>query len=155
MAETPVSLYEGLFLLNPSAVAADLNVGLEHLRGILDRAEAEVLVVKKWGERKLAYKINKQRRGLYFLVYFKASHDRIAGIDRDCNLSEIVMRSMVLRADHIGEVELDLAKEDADLSSVEAKLHSDLSTPVSVAPASADQKGPATETPSETATVDA
>ena len=129
MMQSKASLYEGLFLLNQKSIAADFNAGIEHLREIFDRAGATVVAMKKWGERRLAYEIKRQTRGTFILVYFNGPREQIISIERDCNLSETVLRFMIIRAEHIGETELELIKKEDDLA-LEAKLHSDLSTPV-------------------------
>ncbi len=123
MAEVRINLYEGMFLLNQQAVSADLAGAVEHVREILNRAEAEILILSKWDERKLAYEIRGQKRGLFVLAYFKARASQIANIDRDCNLSEQVIRSMIIRADYMGEAELEVAKKNAELA-FEARLRS-------------------------------
>lgn len=123
MAEVRVNLYEGMFLLNQQAVAADINAAIEHIREILNRAEAEILILSRWDERKLAYEIKNQKRGLFVLAYFKARASQIANIDRDCNLSEQVLRSLIIRADYMGEAELEVAKQNAE-TAFENKLRS-------------------------------
>jgi small subunit ribosomal protein S6 len=105
MSENGHAYYEGMFLFSQST-AADLAGVIDHVNEILARAGAEVIAMKKWDERRLAYEIKKQKRGTYVLVYFKADADRIVGIERDCNLSEKVLRLMVLRADHMTEEEM-------------------------------------------------
>lgn len=116
-----VHLYEGLFLLNQQAVAADYSGCIQFLRDVFARAEAELIVLRKWDERKLAYEIEGQKRGIYLLAYFRVRGTQIANIERDCSLSDHILRSLIIRADHIGDVELDLAKKDADIS-LELKL---------------------------------
>jgi len=131
MAQPLVSLYEGLFLLNQQEVTADFKATGEHLQEIFNRAKAEVVAMKKWAERRLAYAIKGQKRGTFILVYFRAEHGQIARIERDCNLSEKVIRSLIIRADHIGDTELEVIQKDSELS-LEVKLHSELSNPVAV-----------------------
>lgn len=99
------SLYEGMFLLTQPA-AGNLGDAVEHVKSLLDRAEADVLGLYKWDERKLAYTIKGQRRGVYLLTYFKIDGEKIQGLDRDCNLSEQVLRAMFVRTDHLGETEI-------------------------------------------------
>ena len=60
----------------------------------------------KWDERKLAYDIAGTKRGLYILAFFRTVSDRLASIERDCNLNEKLLRSMVIRADHLTEEQL-------------------------------------------------
>lgn len=121
MPQANVHLYEGLFLINQSNTP-DLAAALDHVRDILTRAEAEILVLAKWDERKLAYPIKGQKRGLYLISYFNARGSQVANIDRDCNLSEQILRALVLRADHVGEIELDQARKQAEQSAAEARL---------------------------------
>lgn len=116
MSEISVNLYEGMFLLHQEAVSSDFAGCVDFLKQVFERAEAELIVLRRWDERRLAYAIKGQRRGTYMLTYFRARGTQIANIERDCNLSEQVLRNMILRADHLGDTELELAKKDADLS---------------------------------------
>jgi small subunit ribosomal protein S6 len=122
MAEPRVNLYEGMFLLNQQTVASDFAGCVQHVKDILARAEAEVLVLSKWDERRLAYEIQGQKRGTFFLSYFRARSTQIANIERDCNLSEMITRVLMIKADHIGETELNVIKGDSQDLLVEAAL---------------------------------
>ncbi len=111
-----VRLYEGLFLLEQEAAANDFGGSIDFIRNVFERAGAELLVLRKWEERRLAYEIRGQRRGIYLLAYFKVDGRQLVGIERDCELSDYILRSMIIRADHVGDVELEVAAKDADLS---------------------------------------
>jgi small subunit ribosomal protein S6 len=156
MAEARVNLYEGLFLLNQQSASADFGGTVDFVRQVFQRAEAELLVLRKWDERKLAYEVKGQKRGVYLLAYFRARGTQIANIERDCNLSEQILRALILKADHIGELELEAAKQGAELS-LEAKLRSpgpDDRGPAgdrgpAAAGASAGRKDDVTEAPEE------
>jgi small subunit ribosomal protein S6 len=93
-------LYEGMFLF-PQSAAADLGGAVEHVREILARGGAEIVSLVKWDERRLAYDIAGNKRGLYLLTYFRAPVNALARIERDCNLSEKLLRSLVLKAEHM------------------------------------------------------
>lgn len=112
MPEVPVRLYEGMFLLSQSA-AGDLGAAMDFLKGVFARAEAEVLVQRKWDERKLAFPIKGQKRGTYILAIFRARASQIANIKRDCDLSEQVVRTLLISGEHLGEVEIEASKHDA------------------------------------------
>jgi len=126
MADSQTSaLYEGLFLVNQQEMAGDLAGAINTIREMLDRAEAEVVSLRKWDERKLAYPVEGQKRGLYVIAYFRVRPVQIANIERDCNLSELVMRVMMTRADHMGEVEMKEELDAAQTAADEAKLKAD------------------------------
>jgi len=115
MPENQPALYEALFLINQSALATDSAGATAHVQEMLDRAEAETLTLQKWDERKLAYPIEGQKRGTFLISYFRVRPTQIANIERDCNLSETVLRVMFIRADHMGEIELERALEGKPL----------------------------------------
>lgn len=107
MAQSPTRLYEGLFLVSQGAAGSDFAGVVNHIKEVLARAEAEVLMLTKWDERRLAYDIKVAKRGTYFLALFNVRATQIANIERDCNLSETIVRALILRGDHIGEAELE------------------------------------------------
>ncbi|MEO1236234.1 MAG: 30S ribosomal protein S6 [Planctomycetota bacterium] len=122
MPDTTPKLYEGLFLMSQSAVSAGLGSAIDTVRGMLDRVDAEVLTLGKWEERKLAYPIEGQKRGTFLITLFKVVPTQIANIERDCNLSEDVLRVMMTRADHMGETEIAAALKDAEAMATETQL---------------------------------
>jgi len=121
MADSTATLYEGLFLLYQSA-AGDLAEAVDHVRKILDSTKAEVLFLRKWDDRKLAYSINGQKRGIYLLSMFRVSGSQITQIERDCNHSDLVLRVLITCTDHLGEVEVEQAINDAQSTEEEVKL---------------------------------
>ncbi len=89
-------LYEAMFLIDSAQAAADWEGMLSVINNILQRADAEVVSMRKWQERKLAYNIGRNTRGTYILCYFKADSRRVSGIEKDVQLSEKVIRVLVL-----------------------------------------------------------
>jgi len=87
-----------MFLFDPTFGASFENCEAE-IRRLMTRAEAEILLCQRWDERRLAYKIKGRKRGVYVLVFFKAPSDKITPLERDAQLSEQILRLLVLRAD--------------------------------------------------------
>lgn len=106
--------YEAMILLSQS-VAADLGGAIEHIRQILGRAGARLIAMRKWDERRLAFEIDKNKRGTYLLAYFAVDPVKLAQIERDFALSETVLRSMIIRADHLTEEEMQAADAQREL----------------------------------------
>ncbi len=89
-------LYEGMFLVDSALATADWEGTLALVENILKRADAEIVSLRKWDERKLAYDVQHKSRGTYILSYFKADTQRISGIEKDVQLSEKIMRVQIL-----------------------------------------------------------
>ncbi|MBC7835197.1 MAG: 30S ribosomal protein S6 [Phycisphaerales bacterium] len=123
MADIRIFNYEAMFLLSP-AVAADLGGAVTHIREILDKAGATIIAMKKWDERRLAFEINKQKRGVYILIYFSCNARNLSQIERSSNLSEKILRHLIIRADHLTMDEMLAADAQKELE-VEARLRSE------------------------------
>lgn len=93
--------YEALFLLNPSYATGSWDAAKAEVEHILHRANAEILHLRKWDERRLSYEILGQKRGVYILAFFKCEGPKVAGIERDVQLSENILRCIVLKGDHL------------------------------------------------------
>lgn len=96
--------YEGMFLLD--AGQSNTEAALEPVRTVLERSQAEILSLKTWDERRLAYEIDGRKRGLYVLGYFKLDADKVVELEHDCLLNEKIIRMMVLRKETVTEAEL-------------------------------------------------
>lgn len=95
----PANVYECMFLLDTAKVAGDIPAVDKQLRGMLARHNAEVLASRPWDERRLAYPINNQKKGLYYLTYFSTEGKNVVEIERDCALNEMILRMLILRID--------------------------------------------------------
>lgn len=112
--------YEAMFLLS-QAQAADLGAAVDHLREVIAHAGAELVAMKKWDERRLAYEVDKQKRGTYILAYFSSDPVNIATIERSCNLSEKILRTLITRCDHLTLDQMKAADGQQELAT-EAEL---------------------------------
>lgn len=135
MAKKRVYNYEAMFLLS-QAVAADLTSAIDHIKEIIARGHGEIIAMRKWDERRLAYEIKGQKRGYYVLVYFKAPGPDVAHIERDVNLSEKIMRAIILRCDHMTPEVMQSADARKELE-IEAKLRAERPAVPSAAPVEA------------------
>jgi small subunit ribosomal protein S6 len=88
-----------MFLLDTNKVAGDAPAAAKQIHGILERHSAEVLASRPWEERRLAYPIKGHKKGLYYLMYFRTDGKNLAPIERDLQLNETVLRSMMLYVD--------------------------------------------------------
>ena len=100
--------YEAMFLFDPTFGSSYENCEKE-IRRLMERAQAEIILCGKWDERRLAFKIAGRKRGVYVLVYFKAPPDKIVSLERDVQLSEDVLRILVVRAEGLTRDQMERA----------------------------------------------
>lgn len=98
--------YEAMFIMGTSHTS-DVEGSLKLVRSLIEKNGGNVLVAKKWDERKLAYEIGKAKRGLYIISYFEAPGAAIAPLERDVKLSDDFLRVLVTSADHLSVEEME------------------------------------------------
>jgi small subunit ribosomal protein S6 len=99
-----VKTYEAVYVLRTAEASADWDGTVAELNGIIERYGGKILKANKWGERKLAYEIDHQRRGIYLIIYFEGPEAAVKEIARDARLVGKVLRMMiVVNEDKLGE----------------------------------------------------
>jgi small subunit ribosomal protein S6 len=88
-----------MFLVDSAESSQNWDTVVGTVKTILERAEAEIVSINKWDERKLAYKVSGKTRGTYILCYFKAEGERLQNIEKDVQLSEQIIRVLILSAE--------------------------------------------------------
>jgi len=107
--------YEAMFMFDPTA-ATDWDKIKAEVDRLMERAEAKVLLCGKWDERRLAYEIHGIKRAIYVLTYFEIEPSMISVLERDSGLSESIIRSLFVRADHVTEEQMKEALASGGLS---------------------------------------
>jgi small subunit ribosomal protein S6 len=78
----------------------------------------------KWDERRLAYDVKGNKRGVYFLTRFTADTRKVKEIERDCRLSEKMLRALIVRNDELTDEQMSNV-EAAQRTADEVKLRED------------------------------
>jgi len=95
--------YEGLFLVEEGKATEAPQEVNDHIHGLLDRHGAKVEKFEKWISGRLAYEVDGKKRGTYFIVNFEAEPAQVDALRKDCGLSPIVLRTMILRKENVGQ----------------------------------------------------
>lgn len=93
------NVYECLYLLDSNRYARDAGTVSGNLSEMVEKCGGEVLASRLWNEQKLAYPINGQRKGTYWLQYFRLDSQKLTEFNRSCQLNETVLRNMTLKVE--------------------------------------------------------
>jgi len=100
-------LYEGMFLVDSAEAASDWDGINAAIKKILNRAKAEIVSIRKWDDRRLAYDIRGVSRGTYLLCYFRADGRQIQGIEKAVQLSEKIIRILILSTEQMTQEDIE------------------------------------------------
>lgn len=105
--------YECMFLIDNDAVRAGWQSAKETVGAVVTKHGGSVKTARRWDERRLAYSIRRRNRATYLLSYCDFPSDGIASIRRDLDISETVLRYLLLRTDKIPEEEVELTRAES------------------------------------------
>jgi len=91
--------YETTILIPVAAARADYDAAVAAARGIYETEGAEFIELEKWEERRLAYPIEGETSAVYLVGYFKAPGEAIARIERRVQLSDAILRHLIILRD--------------------------------------------------------
>ena len=82
--------YDCFFLFDSNKYNRDPGGVVASVQQAIEEQEGEILASRLWEERKLAYPINGQNKGTYWITYFKMEGTRLAEFNRTCQLNESI-----------------------------------------------------------------
>lgn len=88
--------YETMFILKPTLTTEEIEAKIEFFKNILISNKASIDGVINMGIRNLAYEIKKNKRGYYYVIYFKAEPSLVAELERNYRINEDVIRFIVI-----------------------------------------------------------
>ncbi|MEC9117565.1 MAG: 30S ribosomal protein S6, partial [Planctomycetota bacterium] len=96
MAQT---VYECMFIYDSNRYAKDPG-GISKLADdLIAKHGGEVLVSRLWNEQRLAYPIDGHRKGTYWFTYFSMPGGNLTEFNRDCEISEDILRHLAIKID--------------------------------------------------------
>ena len=87
--------YETLFIVNATIGEEAIASVVEKFKTLISQ-HGEITNVNEWGKRRLAYAIDDMTEGYYVLVEFTSKPEFPAELDRIYNITEELMRSIII-----------------------------------------------------------
>ena len=91
------NVYEAMFCFDSTKFGRDPDGVSGEIVGLIEKAGGEILVSRLWEERRLAYSIKGQRKGTYWLIYTRIDASQIAGLRRQFEITESILRFLLLK----------------------------------------------------------
>jgi len=95
--------YETLYIVRPNLDEEGVDRAVATIEEHIKQLGGNIEATEKKGRRRLAYEVNKMRDGYYVLTTFRMRPDAIANIKRTMQLSEDVIRSIIVQLDKEAE----------------------------------------------------
>jgi small subunit ribosomal protein S6 len=92
-----VKRYEVVAIVKSDLADDDLTAIIEKSQTIINDRKGVIAKVDKWGKRRLAYEIKKQKDGFYFLIDFAGNGPIVAEIERNFKIDDRILKFMTVK----------------------------------------------------------
>jgi len=91
--------YEIMFIVKSTTESETIKNTAEAMKKIVTDNKATVVEFNELGEKKLAYPINKEISGYYYVMKIEANKEAVSEIDRKASINENILRHLIIRLD--------------------------------------------------------
>lgn len=89
--------YEVIAIVKSDLPEEDITTIIERSQTIINDRKGVIAKLDKWGKRRLAYEINKQKDGFYFLIDFAGDGPIVAEIERNFKIDDRILKFMTVK----------------------------------------------------------
>ncbi|MFQ5543001.1 MAG: 30S ribosomal protein S6 [Nitrospiria bacterium] len=91
--------YETLFILKQSLSEEEVTAVIEKVKAVIEREEGKVAGFTNWGKKKLAYEVQKERKGIYIALHYQGTGKTNIELERHFRFTESIIRDIILKID--------------------------------------------------------
>ena len=91
--------YEIIFIVRPDVTEEDVDKLIAQMEGVVAGSGGKLETVEKLGRRRLAYRVRKQREGIYVLFRLQGSGDTVKEFERRLKVLDTVIKYLTIRID--------------------------------------------------------
>ena len=115
-SQSVLNPYESIIILKPSLTDEEVDGVLKKITEVIETQGGEFVSMDNWGKKKLAYEVQKERRGIYVAIHYKAMGSSIIELERTYRFSELIIKFINVRIDAEELGKSQPVKEDKALS---------------------------------------
>jgi small subunit ribosomal protein S6 len=90
--------YELIVVLSPEVSDDNVEGSIERVQQSITSRGGEIVEVKPWGRRRLAYPIKRHMEGNYIESLVRLDPEQIASLEANLRISEDVIRHLIVKA---------------------------------------------------------
>lgn len=89
--------YETIYILRPDVDADGADRVAQRVSEVVERENGKVVKFEAWGRRKLAYEVQKQRKGVYVYVKYLGKGGLVQELERNLRLADNVLKHLTVQ----------------------------------------------------------
>jgi len=96
--------YETMFIVKPTLSAEEIQAQIATVKENIEKNGGTIASTDDMGTRELAYEIQKNKRGYYYLIFFTAPTESILELERNFRINENILRFIFIKHESKTEI---------------------------------------------------
>ena len=118
--------YEVIAIVKSDLPDDDITTLIERIEKIITKRKGLIVKIDKWGKRRLAYEINKQKDGYYFIIELVGDGPIVDEIERNYKIDDRILKFITIKKDGAVTREgIDQEIAEAEAKRTQARIESD------------------------------
>ncbi len=92
-------VYEILFIADPNLGEPEVDALTAQVQGYIEKEGGRIQKIEKWGKKRLAYVVKRQREGYYVLLVAEGGAALVKEVERRIRVTDGVLRFITVRVD--------------------------------------------------------
>ncbi len=111
--------YQSVLILKPDLDEDQVDQSVEKITSTINKFGGSILKLDKWGKKRLAYRIKKNKFGYYLNVYHNCEQSKVPDLERGYQLYDQIIKYLVIRLEE-RDIERVMSKAAESAESSEA-----------------------------------
>lgn len=121
-----VEVYETMILFDATKLAVDPDGIRAGIGTTIEKIGGKIEISRPWDDRRIAYPIQKQKKGAYHIIYYKMESTLQNELEREFKLNENILRQLTSRIDRKwADAMLEVAKTETGNGFALRGMHDD------------------------------
>ena len=91
--------YETIYILKPDISPDDADKAQARVAEVIERLGGKLVKIDQWGKRKLAYKVARQKKGIYVVLKYVGYSDMVLELERNLRMTDTVIKHQTVLLD--------------------------------------------------------
>ncbi len=88
--------YQSVLIIKPDIEETRVNDVVEEIEGFIKSNGGAILKIEKWGKKRLAYRVKKNRFGIYLNLYHTLEPSGVVRLEKKYKLFDLIIKFMVV-----------------------------------------------------------
>ncbi|MBI3994591.1 MAG: 30S ribosomal protein S6 [Nitrospirae bacterium] len=89
--------YESIFIIRPNLTDEEVAKVVEKMKGVVEKNGGSILQAENWGKRKLAYEVEKEKKGTYIVFRFKGDGKVINDLEHTYRMEDSIIKFLTVK----------------------------------------------------------